>query len=126
MQGLHHVDGDLPSNGLFDVDPHDPHKAFERDIALNLKHKTSVAAVMACQSQSICIVFPHGSDESFLFDSHARSHGGTMVGAQLLFFSDVDVLCNYLKVLFYMEQQDHKLQSECERIQYATPLHQQL
>jgi hypothetical protein len=75
---------------------------------------------MTCQSQSICIVFPHGSDEALLFDSHARPHGGAMVGAQLLFFSDLDVLCHYLQMLFYMEQPDLTLLSEMEQIQYAT------
>ena len=114
------MDGDQPSEGLLDVDPHDPLKAFERAIKLKHELQTSVAAVMTCQSQSICIVFPYGSDETLLFDSHARQHGGSMVGAQLLFFSDLDGLCHFLKMLFYMEQPDLALLSEMEQIQYAT------
>ena len=43
-----------------------------------------------------------------------------MVGAQLLFFSDLDGLCHFLKTLFYMEQPDLALLSEMEQIQYAT------
>jgi hypothetical protein len=118
--GLYHVNGWAPSKGLVDVDLQRPKRAFEKALAMKERLQTSVAAVMTCQSQSICIVFPHPhphphphsggphggshgggshgagqriSHEAVVFDSHSRRHDGEMVGASILIFDDIDVLC---------------------------------
>ena len=85
-------------SSFVDVDPSDAFGPLSRGLDYKKEYKRSFAAVITCQAQSICIIFPYKSSEVVLFDSHSRQHSGRSVGASFLFFSSLEDACKYLKV----------------------------
>jgi hypothetical protein len=93
---------------------------------LRSTHRRSFAAVLTAQSQSICIVWPMGTAEAFVYDSHPRPepldpHGPEQnTGTAFRFFDDSRALCAYLHFLFSSADQSKMgVLSEDERAQFA-------
>ena len=93
---------------------------------LRSTHRRSFAAVLTAQSQSICIVWPMGTAEAFVYDSHPRPepldpHGPEQnTGQALRFFDDSRALGAYLHFLFSSaDQSTMGVLSEDEQAQFA-------
>ena len=75
LVGLHHVNA-----RFYDVDYQDPKRGLSRGAQLREEHGRSFAAVMTCQQQSICILFPAGASEvihqrlAYAFDRKSIGH----------------------------------------------------
>ena len=74
QSGLHLVGG--PNKSMVDVEPRDAFKGLVIGQRYKEQYGNSFAAVMTSQAQSICILFPFGSREVVVFDSHSRYHKG--------------------------------------------------
>jgi hypothetical protein len=93
---------------------------------LRSTHRRSFAAVLTAQSQSICIVWPMGTAEAFVYDSHPRPepldpHGPEQnTGQAFRFFDDSRALGAYLHFLFSSADQSKMgVLSEDEQAQFA-------
>jgi hypothetical protein len=93
---------------------------------LRSTHRRSFAAVLTAQSQSICIVWPMGTAEAFVYDSHPRPepldpHGPEQnTGTAFRFFDDSRALGAYLHFLFSSaDQSTMGVLSEDEQAQFA-------
>ncbi len=93
---------------------------------LRSTHRRSFAAVLTAQSQSICIVWPMGTAEAFVYDSHPRPEPldphrpEQNTGTAFRFFDNSRALCTYLDFLFSSADQSKMgVLSDDERAQFA-------
>jgi hypothetical protein len=93
---------------------------------LRSTHRRSFAAVLTAQSQSICIVWPMGTAEAFVYDSHPRPEPldphrpEQNTGTAFRFFDNSRALCTYLDFLFSSADQSKMgVLSDDERAQLA-------
>ena len=97
---LHHVQ---IGGGYVNVDPQNPQEGLSKGRDLMMQHGCSFAAIVTGAAQSVCVFFPAGSTQVFLFDSHPRTFGETRVSAAFYFFDSIGDMGDYIKGLLHVE-----------------------